>query len=81
MDESSCSFDRARSRPAKITKGNEEGGLLPEDAVFFAELGAAPLSLLFLLTASLYHEVVTVAQQAQVNADRAEAEASRPGEG
>jgi hypothetical protein len=39
------------------------------------------MSLFFLLTASLYHEVVTVAQQAQVNAGRAEAEASRPGEG
>jgi hypothetical protein len=30
MDGSSCGFDRARSCPAKITKGAKEGGLLPE---------------------------------------------------
>ena len=42
MDCSSCGFDRARIRPAKIFQGREEGGLLPEDAVLSAELGAAP---------------------------------------
>jgi hypothetical protein len=35
----------------------------------------------FLPAASPYHEVLEVAQQAKANAARAEAEASRPGEG
>jgi hypothetical protein len=34
----------------------------------------------FLPTASSYHEVLTVMQQAKANAAHAEAEASRPGE-
>jgi hypothetical protein len=80
MDESSCGFDRARSRPAKIIKGAKK-------VAYYSKMRHSPQSLarclaspFFLPATTSYHEVLTVAQQAESNAARAEVEASRPDE-
>jgi hypothetical protein len=68
--------------PGHDHQGREDGGLLPEDAVLSAELGAAPrVASLDLPAASSHHEILTVAQQAKADAACAEANAARPVEG
>jgi hypothetical protein len=81
MDRTSCGFGRVRSRTAKIIKSAKK-------AAYYLKTRCSPQSLarrlappFFLPAASSYHEVLTVAQQAKVNAARAEADAACPGEG
>jgi hypothetical protein len=81
MDRSSCGFDRARSRPARIIKGAKKVVYDPKTRCSPLSLARRLASPLFLPTASSYHEVLTVAQQAKADAAHAEAEAARPGEG
>ena len=81
MDCNSCGFDRARSRPAKNIKGTKKAAYYPK--IWNSPRGLARhlASPFFLQAASPYHEVFTVAQQANGNSACAEAEAARPGEG
>jgi hypothetical protein len=81
MDGSSSGFDRARSRPAKITKGAKKAAYCPKTRCSPQSLARRLASPFFMSAASSYHEVLKVVQQAKANAARAEAEASCPGEG
>jgi hypothetical protein len=63
------------------SSSNAEGGRLPKEAVLAGESGAAPRAVLLPGTRIDLHQVPTVAQQAKVNAARAQAEATRPVEG
>jgi hypothetical protein len=81
MGRSSFGFDRVRSRPAKIIKGAKKAAYYPKILHSPQNLARRLASSFFLPAASSYHEVLTVAQQAESNAARAEAEASRPDEG
>ena len=81
MDGSSCDFDRACSRPAKIIEGTKK-------AAYYLKTRCSPQSSarrlaspFFLPAASSYNEILTVAQEAEANAARAEAEAACPGDG
>ena len=80
MGGSSCGFDRARSRPEKILKGAKKAACYPNLRCSPQSLARRLASPFFLPAASSYHEVLPVAQQAEVNAARAEADAARPGE-
>jgi hypothetical protein len=81
MSGRSCGFDRARSHPAKTIKGAKKAAYYPKARCFPQSLARRLASPFFLPPASPYHEVLKMAQQAKANAARAEAEASRPGEG
>ena len=81
MGGSSCGFDRARSRPAKIIKGAKKAAYYPKIRCSPANLARRLASPLFLPATSPYHEVPTVAQLDKVDAACAETEAARPGEG
>ena len=81
MDKSSCGFDLVRSRPAKFIKGAKKVAYHPKIRHSPQSLARRLASPFFLLAATSYHEVLTVAKQAESNAARAEAEASRPDEG
>ena len=80
MDGNSCGFDRVRSRPAKIIKGAKKAAYYPKIRYSPQSLARRLASPFFLPATTPYHEVLTVAQQAESNAARAEAEASRPDE-
>ena len=81
MDGSSSGFDRVRSRPATIIKGAKKAAYYPKTRHSSQSLARRLASPFFLPTTTSYHDVLTVAQQAESNAARAEAEASRPDEG
>jgi hypothetical protein len=82
MDSSSCGFDRARSRPAKIIKGAKK-------AAYYPEMRHSPWSLaqrlapspLFLPVASSSLEVFTVAHLDKAGAACAAADAARLDDG
>jgi hypothetical protein len=80
MDGSSFGFGRVRSRPAKIIKGAKKAAYYPKMRHSPQSLAWRLASPFFLSAATPYHKVFTVAQQAESNAARAEAEASRPDE-
>jgi hypothetical protein len=81
MDGSSCGFDRARSHPAMIIKGAKKAAYYPKMRHSPQSLARRLASPFFLPTTTSYHEVLTVAQQAEFNAAHTEAEASRPVDG
>jgi hypothetical protein len=80
MDGSSCGFDRARSRSAKTINGAKKAAYYPKTRFFPQSLAQRLASPFFLPAASLYYEVLAVAQQAKANAACVEAEAARPEE-
>ena len=63
MNYSSCGSDRARSRPAKTTKGNKEVAYYPEARYSPQSLARRLASPFFLPAASSYHEVLAVAER------------------
>ena len=75
MDGRSCGFDRARSRPAKIINGAKKAAYYPKTRCSPQSLVRRLAPPFFLLAASSYHEVPTVAQQAKADASRAGANA------
>jgi hypothetical protein len=81
MDGSSCGFDRARSRPAKVIKGAKKAVYYPRARRCPQCLARRLASTFFLPAASSYHQVLALAQQAKANAAHAETEVSRVGEG
>jgi hypothetical protein len=81
MDCGSFGFDRVRSRPAKIIKGMKKAAYYPKMRNSPQSLARHLASPLFLLAASSYHEVLTVAQLDKADAACAEADAARPDEG
>ena len=81
IDGSSCGFDRVRSHPAKIIKGAKKAAYYPKMRHSPQSLARRLASPFFLPATTSYHEVLTVAQQAESNAARTEADASRPDEG
>jgi hypothetical protein len=64
-----------------IIKGAKKAAYYPKTRCSSKSLARRFAPPFFLPAASSYHEVLTVTQQAKANAARAEAEASRPGEG
>jgi hypothetical protein len=80
MDGSSCSFGRARSRPAKTIKGAKKAAYYPKMRRSPQSLARRLVSPLFLPAASPYHEVLAVAQLDKASAAGAEADAARPDE-
>jgi hypothetical protein len=81
MNGSSCGFDRAHCRPAMIIKGAKKAAYYPKTRCSPQSLARRLASPFFLLAASPYHEVLTVAQQAKADAACTEAEAARPERG
>jgi hypothetical protein len=81
MGGSSSGFERARSRPANVIKGAKKESCHPKARCSPQRLARRLASPFFLQAASPYHEVFTVARQANANSACAEAEAARPGEG
>ena len=80
MDENSCGFDIAHNRPATIIKGLKNTAYYPKARHSPQSLARRLASPLFLPAASSYHEVLTVAHQAEANAARALAKAAHAGE-
>jgi hypothetical protein len=76
MNYSSCGFDRARSRPAKIIKGAKKAAYCPRMRRSPRSLVQRLASPLFLPAATSYHEALTVAQL-----DKPGAACARPDEG
>ena len=81
IDGSSFGFDRVRSRPAKIIKGAKKAAYYPKMRYVPLGLARRLASPLFLPATTSYHEVLTVAQHAESNAARSEAEAAHLGKG
>jgi hypothetical protein len=81
MDGRNYSFGRVRSRPVTIIKGTKKAAYYPKTRCSPQSLVRRLAPPFFLLAASSYHEVPTVAQQAKAGAACAEAEAARPGGG
>jgi hypothetical protein len=80
MDCSSCDFDRARNRPAKIIKGAKKAACCPKTKCSPQRLARHPALPFFLPAASLCHEVLTVAQLGKADAACAEADTVCPDE-
>jgi hypothetical protein len=81
MDGSSCGFDRARSRSAKIIKGVIKTAYYPKARCSSKCLARRLAWPFFLPAASPYHVALVAAHQAKAIVVRAEAEAACPGEG
>jgi len=81
MDFRSCSFDCARSRPAKTIKSTKKAAYIPTIKNSPQSLARRLASPLFLPGASSYNEILTVAQLDRADAACAKADATCPDEG